>query len=121
MQGMKFLIVNSKGESVNYGFIVSIPAPGKFLCKFLLVPTVSRVVDIKELETFNLFDSHAEMDTFIKQLTEDALEKSAKEQVERIKQAAADRQVEIIVPAVGKKKIKKKGKKVKINRIVTTT
>ncbi len=71
MQGMRFLILNEQGKSVNYGIITNIPAPGKFLCKFMLAPVVSRVVDVKELETYNLFDTQAEMDAFAKQLQED--------------------------------------------------
>ncbi len=65
MQGMRFCIVNTKGVPINHGIIVQTITTKKYLCRFAATPAFSRVVRLKELETFHLFSDDDELNKFI--------------------------------------------------------
>jgi len=67
MQGMKFLLVNEQGP-INHGIIQQQITPEKYLCTFVRDPQVSRVVDIEEIQQWNLFPTDETMNAFIVEL-----------------------------------------------------
>lgn len=64
MQGMRFLLVNETGP-YGHGIITQEISSEKYLCTFLRHPQVSRVVDVTEIQQWNLFPNDAAMNTFI--------------------------------------------------------
>ncbi len=69
MQGMRLLILNAKGIPINHGTIVQTITSKKYLCRFATNPVVSRIVGLKELQTFQLFSDDDEMSRFIAAIT----------------------------------------------------
>lgn len=71
MQGMRFLLVNENGP-INHGVIVKEITPTKYLCSFARTPQLSRVVDIEELQNWNLFPNDEQMNLFISSIQQQA-------------------------------------------------
>lgn len=68
MIGFKFLIVGSENKPINHGTIIEKVTEGKYLCQFKRVPTSCRVVDVAEIEGWNLFPTDDGMNEFIASL-----------------------------------------------------
>jgi hypothetical protein len=62
---MKLLMLNTKGVPINHGTIVQTITTKKYLCRFEATPVNSRIVRLKELETFHLFSNDDELNRFI--------------------------------------------------------
>jgi hypothetical protein len=67
MQGFHFLLINQDGP-VAYGIITQQITPEKYLCTFLQIPQVSRVVDITEIQEWNLFPNSEALQAFLTNL-----------------------------------------------------
>lgn len=65
MQGMFFLIMNTKNDLANYGTIIQQITSEKYLCQFLITPASCRVVSVEELSLFHLFPNKEQQDTFL--------------------------------------------------------
>lgn len=65
MQGMKFLILNKDGKPINHGIIATQITPEKYLCSFTRNPPVSRVCDLSEIQSWNLFPTDDALNAFI--------------------------------------------------------
>lgn len=70
MIGFKFLILGKKNKPINHGTIAEKLTEGKYLCQFQRIPTSCRVVDILEIEGWNLFPDEDSMNKFISALQE---------------------------------------------------
>jgi hypothetical protein len=67
MQGMRFLILFENGP-VNNGIITQQITPEKYLCTFFRKPQSSRVVDIAEIQQWNLFPNDDGLNAFLKEV-----------------------------------------------------
>lgn len=65
MIGFKFLVVGQGQKPINHGTIVEKVTEGKYLCQFVRIPTSCRVVDIDEIQGWNLFPGEDAMNEFI--------------------------------------------------------
>ena len=95
MQGMYFIIIDNKGQVVNSGQIVSQITPERYLCQFMRKPTSCRVVQLTEIEGWNLFPDVDQSKAFLEALktepekTADQMELLRKnaEKIEKSKEA----------------------------------
>ena len=65
MEGMRFLLLNEKGEPVNHGIITKTITAERYLCHFARDPVMSRVARLEEIETWQLFASDDDLNKFI--------------------------------------------------------
>jgi len=73
MQGWMFITINPNGSLGVSGAVIREITTEKFLCRFFLGPTShSRVVTIAELESYHLFQTQDEMDSYVDTLRQRA-------------------------------------------------
>lgn len=65
MIGFKFLILGQENKPLNHGTIIEKVTEGKYLCQFTRIPTSCRVVDVTEIEGWNLFPTDDALNGFI--------------------------------------------------------
>lgn len=65
MIGFKFLVLGQENKPLNHGTIIEKVAEAKYLCQFTRVPTSCRVVDVAEIQGWNLFPTDDAMNEFI--------------------------------------------------------
>ncbi len=65
MIGFKFLVLGQENKPLNHGTIIEKVTDGKYLCQFTRVPTSCRVVDVSEIQGWNLFPTDDAMNAFI--------------------------------------------------------
>jgi hypothetical protein len=63
--GFKFLILGKENKPLNHGTIIEKVTEGKYLCQFTRIPTSCRVVDVTEIQGWNLFPTDDGMNEFI--------------------------------------------------------
>jgi hypothetical protein len=63
--GFKFLILGKENKPLNHGTIIEKVIEGKYLCQFTRIPTSCRVVDVTEIQGWNLFPTDDAMNEFI--------------------------------------------------------
>jgi len=63
--GFKFLILGPENKPINHGTIIEKVAEGKYLCQFTRSPPSCRVVDVTEVQGWNLFPADDAMNEFI--------------------------------------------------------
>ncbi len=63
--GFKFLILGPENKPINHGTIIEKVAEGKYLCQFTRSPPSCRVVDVTEVQGWNLFPADDAMNAFI--------------------------------------------------------
>lgn len=68
MIGFKFLILGQENKPLNHGTIIEKVTEGKYLCQFTRIPTSCRVVDVAEIQGWNLFPTDDGMNEFIQAL-----------------------------------------------------
>lgn len=65
LAGMIFIVVGDNGLPVTHGIIAQQITAEKYLCQFQAQPVSSRVVDIEELQGYNLFHNDEQRDAFL--------------------------------------------------------
>lgn len=65
MIGFKFLVLGQENKPLNHGTIIEKVGEGKYLCQFTRIPTSCRVVDVTEIQGWNLFPTGDAMNAFI--------------------------------------------------------
>lgn len=69
IEGFRFLIVGAENKPTNHGTIIEKVTEGKYLCQLNRMPTSCRVVDVDEIQKWNLFPTEEGLNAFIAALT----------------------------------------------------